>query len=95
MVGNHQCQVQPALEGQCKYKLVRIAKQGLVVFRCADSNEASMDKTYYLADQTSQNLVKFADDLNNEELFPPLENGNAGMDCVEMEEQMVFGQNPD
>ena len=43
----------------------------------------------------SKNLVRFADELNGEELFPPLEDGDAGLDCVEMEEDMVFGQTSD
>ena len=28
-------------------------------------------------------------------LFPPLVDGDAGMDCVELEEQMVFGETHD
>ena len=43
----------------------------------------------------SKNLIKFADELNNEELFLPLEDGDAGMDCVELEEDMVFGKTSD
>ena len=75
---------------KAKYTLVRKVEPGLVALRCADSSEASMD-IFFLPDQMSKNLVKFADELNNEDLFPPLEDGDAGMDCVELEEQMVFG----
>ena len=80
---------------KAKYKLVRIVEPGLIALRCADSNEASMDKIYFLTDVMSKNLVKFAEELNDEELFPPLEDGDAGLDCVEMEEEMVFGQTGD
>ena len=80
---------------KAKYKLVRIVEPGLVALRCADSNEASVDKKYFSADQMSKNLVKFADELNDEELFPPLEDGDAEMDCFELEEQMVFGGTDD
>ena len=80
---------------KAKYKLVRIVKPALVALRCADSNEASMDKMYFLTDQMSKNLVKFAEELNDEELFPPPEDRDAGLDCVEMEEEMVFGQTGD
>ena len=40
-------------------------------------------------------MVKFADDLNDEELFLSLEDRNTGMDCVELEEHMVFGETHD
>ena len=80
---------------KAKYKLVKIVEPALVALRCADSNKASMDKIYFLTDQMSKNLVRFEDELNDEELFPPLEDGDAGLDCVEMEEDMVFGQTGD
>ena len=76
---------------KAKCKLVYIVEPSLVTLRCADSNEASIDKIYFLANQMSKNSVKFADELSDEELFLPLEDGDAGMDCVELEEQMVFG----
>ena len=66
---------------KAKYTLVRKVEPGLVALRCADSSEASMD-IFFLPDQMSKNLVKFADELNNEDLFQPLEDGFAGMDCV-------------
>ena len=40
-------------------------------------------------------MVTFADELNDEELFPSLEDGDAGVHCVELEEQMVFGETHD
>ena len=80
---------------KAKYKLVRIVETGLVALRFADSNEASINKINFLTDQMSKSLVKFADELKDEGLFLPLEDGDAGMDCVEMEEQMVFGQTYD
>ena len=43
----------------------------------------------------SKNMVRFAEELNDEELFPPLEDRDARLDCVEMEEEMVFGQTGD
>ena len=72
-----------------------VDEPGLDALRCADSNEVSMDNIYVLTDQMSKNLVKFADELNDEELFLPLEDGDTGVDCVEMEEHMVFGQTHD
>ena len=80
---------------KAKYKLLCVIKSALIALRCADSNEASTVKIYFFTDRISKNLVKFADDLNNEELFPPLEDGDAGMDCVELEEDMVFGKTSD
>ena len=78
-----------------KYKMLRVLEPALVALRCADSDEASMDKIHFLTDCVLKNLVKLADELNNKELFPTLKDKDAGVDGVDLEREMVFGQTSD
>ena len=72
---------------KAKYFLVKSVYAGLIALRYADSNESGMCKIYYLVHRVTESIKKYAEVLNDPDIFDIEDDGQ-----VEWEREQVFGE---